>query len=388
MKILILSFYYPPDLSAGSFRTSALVNQMKQFLTEGDSIDIVTTLPNRYRKFKTDASQIEVNGYETIHRIKLSKHKSGFIDQSISFLFYTYYTLKYVRNKKYDLVYATSSRLFTGMLGALIARFKSVPLYLDIRDIFTDTMDSLLPSILKKIFLPIFLFVEKVTFRTANKINIVSEGFDQHIRSIVPNVNLSCYTNGIDEEFIDKSFDKADTVISKKIITYAGNIGKGQGLELIIPTISNLLGDEYEFRIIGDGGSRLLLEAEIEKNKLKNIVLIDPVNRETLYRFYKETDYLFLHLNDVPAFEKVLPSKIFEYAATGKPMLAGVSGYSRSFLEENVDNVMLFNPCDGDDFIKKIVDFHGEFNYRREFCSKFSRTVIMNEMASDVLSIN
>jgi len=32
-----------------------------------------------------------------------------------------------------------------------------------------------------------------------------------------------------------------------------------------------------------------------------------------------DADVLFLHLNAYKAFEKVLPSKIFEYAATGRP---------------------------------------------------------------------
>ena len=45
---------------------------------------------------------------------------------------------------------------------------------------------------------------------------------------------------------------------------------------------------------------------------------------------------LFIHLNAYPAFEKVLPSKIFEYAATGKPILAGVSGYSADFIRNNL----------------------------------------------------
>ncbi len=48
MKILLLSFYYKPDLSAGSFRSAALVGALKRKMPEGSTIDIVTSLPNRY----------------------------------------------------------------------------------------------------------------------------------------------------------------------------------------------------------------------------------------------------------------------------------------------------------------------------------------------------
>ena len=43
-----------------------------------------------------------------------------------------------------------------------------------------------------------------------------------------------------------------------------------------------------------------------------------------LLNYYNQANILFLHLNSIKAFEKVLPSKIFEYAASNKPILAGV----------------------------------------------------------------
>jgi len=387
MKILVLSFYYYPDLSAGSFRTTALVKELQSRLNPSDSIDVVTTMPNRYQNYIQDAEKFEKNGNVSVYRIELSNHKSGFIDQSISYLYYSFNTLKYMRNKDYDLIYATSGRLFTGLLGAVISRVKHIPLYLDIRDIFVDTMKSLLPLVLKFIFIPFFSLVEKFTFRSATKINLVSVGFKDYIEKKAPNIALSYFTNGLDDEFIDKKFTIDQPRTSKKIITYAGNIGKGQGLELIIPKISLFLGDKYEIRVIGDGGSRSLLEKELSSVNANNVVIINPVSREKLIDYYAESDFLFLHLNDVPAFEKVLPSKIFEYAATGKLILAGVKGYSRVFLEKNVDGVMLFDPCDESDFSTKFSNFKSTGVSRKKFCDKYSRKTIMGKMAADILSI-
>lgn len=51
MKILILSFYFYPDLSAGSFRTTALVKEFEKIIKDNDSIDIITTQPNRYGSY-------------------------------------------------------------------------------------------------------------------------------------------------------------------------------------------------------------------------------------------------------------------------------------------------------------------------------------------------
>ena len=51
MKVLVVTFYYEPDLSAGSFRTTALVAAMRQRAPPGTHIDVITTLPNRYHSF-------------------------------------------------------------------------------------------------------------------------------------------------------------------------------------------------------------------------------------------------------------------------------------------------------------------------------------------------
>ena len=49
---------------------------------------------------------------------------------------------------------------------------------------------------------------------------------------------------------------------------------------------------------------------------------------------YDKASILFLHLNDYEAFYKVLPSKIFEYATTGKPIIAGVNGFAKDVISK------------------------------------------------------
>ena len=386
MKILILTFYCKPDLCAGSFRSSAFITALRPLLKDNDSVDVITTMPNRYNTFRREADPVEVDGNINIIRIQLPPHKSGFFDQTRAFLTYFIKAVKYTKGRNYDVVFATSSRLFTAFLGAVIAKMKHARLYLDIRDIFTDTMKSLLSPPISWMVLPIFLLVEKFTISTADKINLVSEGFREYFRNIAPEKEFSFFTNGIDEEFVGVSFEKESTA-DRKIITYAGNIGQGQGLEKIIPPIAKMTEHENEFRIIGDGGMRSVLEDNLKKQGVTNVVLYDPVGREELIRFYRQSDYLFLHLNDRVAFEKVLPSKIFEYAATGKPIIAGVSGFAGKFVSANVENAVVFDPCDHEDFLRKLKLLRNEGKKRDEFVKQYTSTVIMRQMAQDFMGI-
>ena len=102
---------------------------------------------------------------------------------------------------------------------------------------------------------------------------------------------------------------------------------------------------------------------------------------------YGEADVLFLHLNNYDAFTKVLPSKLFEYAATGKPMLAGVGGYAAEFLRRNVDNCGIFRPCDADGGLAALKGLTLGVRPRQEFVKAFSRSEIMSRMADTVLRV-
>ena len=388
MKILIISFYYEPDLCAGSFRATSFVNALKRLLSGDDAIDVVTTMPNRYSSFSVDASELESRDNLLIRRIKIPLHKSGFFDQAKSFLVYLIKTLKYVRGEKYDIVFATSSRLFSAFLGAVIAKQKKIPLYLDIRDIFTDTLESVLKDSKLKSVIPFFMMIEKFTMRSAYNINFVSQGFIPYFQERYGHgLKYSFYPNGIDEEFMNFNCNHSVVKDKSKIrFTYTGNIGEGQGLEKIVPHIARKYAN-IEFFIIGDGGRRKILQDSTAN--LENVKLIDPVNRIDLIKYYESSDFLFLQLNDYDAFKKVLPSKIFEYAATYKPIIAGVDGYAKEFLETHLPDSIIYKPCDILDFCKKYDSFDGtvDIENRRKFINKYSRESIMNAMSQDFLKV-
>ena len=120
MKILFLTFYFQPDLCAGSFRASAILNELKN--NPNMKIDVLTTMPNRYVEFKADAVNVEKFENVDITRLEIPSHKSGIFDQIRSFSSFYFQVKSIVKKSNYDFVFATSSRLFTAFLGANIAK--------------------------------------------------------------------------------------------------------------------------------------------------------------------------------------------------------------------------------------------------------------------------
>jgi len=384
-RVLILSFYFAPDLCAGSFRTNALIESLEPLaFAKNVQIDVVTTMPNRYANFHVDAPTSEIKGCVTIHRIKIPSHQSGFVDQAKSFTHYFFKSLQITKHKDYDVVYATSSRLFTAFLGTRIATKKHVPLFLDIRDIFTDTMQAILKFPLNTL-LPVFNFIERYTIKKANALNVVSEGFVPYFKSRT-SCEISTISHGIDTCFKDLQCSHSE-IRSINRVLYAGNIGQGQGIEKIIPPLAEKFKNHCEFYIIGSGGQLKALK-EACKN-LNNVHILLPMDRQELIQHYQDCDILFLHLNDLPAFNKVLPSKIFEYVMTGKPILAGLSGYSAEFLNQHVSGSWVFSPCNIDqagEQLQAILENGIEIKDREEFYKQFSREKSMRELSLKIMS--
>jgi len=385
-RILYLTFYFEPDLCAGSFRNSPLARELARQVNGTAIVDVITTVPNRYSSFSVEAQQEEHDGNLRIHRILLPSHKSGFIDQIKAF--YQYY--REVKNKihhtEYHLVFASSSRLFTAYLGFRISSKRGIPLYLDIRDIFTDTLNYVIANrLVKFLLLPFLRKIEATVFNYAIHINLISEGFKGYF-SKYTKPQYSYYTNGIDPEFIQSSTFEDLLSPSPITITYAGNIGEGQGLHKVIPQAAKMLGDRYHFKVIGDGGARKLLAAAVEQEQVTNVSIEKPVKRAELLEIYMRSHFLFMHLNDYLAFEKVLPSKVFELGAFPRPVIAGVNGYARSFMNQYMSNILLFQPANPDELVHAIRNYVYHIENRLSFVNSFDRRGINVAMATSISS--
>ncbi|MDR1584134.1 MAG: glycosyltransferase WbuB, partial [Prevotellaceae bacterium] len=242
MKILYLTFFFEPDLGAGSFRNTSLVKELSYQINDTDTIDVITTFPNRYSTYEVESSPYEERGNIKIYRIKVPSHRNGFLDQINSFKTYFLKTKKIVKKRNYDMVFVSSSRFFSAYLGYSIARQYKIPLYIDMRDIFIESLDNALKiPFAKQLVIPCLRFIEKRIFNYATHVNLISGGFLPYFKKFKCR-SYSTYTHGIDDMFLDVSSHNKEPNNDRKIILYAGNIGKCQSLEKVIPPAAKLLG--------------------------------------------------------------------------------------------------------------------------------------------------
>ena len=296
--------------------------------------------------------------------------------------------MRIIRNIPVSFIFVSTSKLFTGYLAYRISKSKIIPYYLDLRDLFADNLRELIKIPILNWIASKFvqMFFEKPTLIHAKHININSEGFRKNIPSNFAG-SLSFFPNGIDDEF-NEWHQSIQIENTKKIICYAGNIGEGQGLDKIIPQLAQSLKETHQFIIIGEGSSKQKLIDQIHKLGLTNVDLIPAMKRNQLLAYYQKAHYLFLHLNDFRSFEKVIPSKIFEYGSGNIPILAGVKGYAKEFIETELkENVFVFNPCDVEAVRNYLINQPYRLQERVEFKNKFSRKEITGKMSDSIIQV-
>lgn len=145
-------------------------------------------------------------------------------DQAHAFVRYASAVQQRVRGGQLGMVATTSSRLMTASLGAWVAKRRGAMLYMDIRDLFTDTMEDLLAKSLRRGLLPGFRVLERSTLRSAGQMNVVSTGFLPHIQRVAPGLTPTMYTNGVDPAFVETDLTQSMPT-EKPVVLYGGNTG-------------------------------------------------------------------------------------------------------------------------------------------------------------------
>ena len=137
-------------------------------------------------------------------------------------------------------------------------------------------------------------------------------------------------------------------------ITYVGSLIPNRGVDTLIAAAQVL--KELDFTIIGGVGEDLSkMKLYKEKNGLSNVNLLGFKSQEDLPLFYQEADILVLPMTgkEVHTTKYSSPNKLFEYMASGKPIIASDLISIKEILKNN-ESILLFKPDNAKDLINKI----------------------------------
>jgi len=357
MKIKFIVSYFYPQKAAGANRINSMA---KSLLQMGNQVEIY------YLREPGDNTNLnETKKYFNSNRISLhplSQRKLN-IENMFARMFYEiYYAIRLVITARAT----TSDRTiisipYTMLLPATLLLPKP-GMVLDIRDLIWLYNDFKRGRVNKLITVTL----ESICIRSIKRAECVltTNSFQtNYISSISNRVKIFTISNGVSDENFHSLSSSVSDINPKFTVTYAGTIGYPQGL-IVLAVAAKILQDvglPIKVIVVGTGKELKLLTEYSKANNLENIQFIQPVGKIKLLDIYKGSSLLFAHLRTSESLNSAVPSKLYEYLATGLPVLYGGGHASVEALSE-FENIYLFPQDDPSGLADSLIEAYNSRN--------------------------
>lgn len=321
MKVLLVSFYYYPELGAAPSRITNMADGLRK---QGANVNILTCLPNypKGRIFNGYHGRIykkeNING-NTVYRYwtyaTISKNPIlrawGMISFAMTMWLFAF-KIKLIRS--YDRVIIQSPPLFVSYSGILLFKclFKKKTI-LNISDLWPLSAVELGAMKKDSKLYYIFAKIEKFIYRKADGIFGQSNEILQHIDNFESSSHKCLYRN-LQHYKINIDYKEKNTSLK---IVYAGLLGVAQDILSIISHIDfKQLG--IEFHLYGGGNQAKEIEKYIQQHKC-NVFYHGYISKEEIAKELTKYDASIVPL--AVRIKGAVPSKIFDILPIGIPVL-------------------------------------------------------------------
>lgn len=396
MKILFLESYFKPEKTSGAH----LAEDTREALVDaGHNIQIYAPTPSRgvsdevRKEYKKRKKERERNGAISIRRFSLYREGKGTLGRAIRYVILEAKLLFFgLFAKDVDILPIGSTPPINGIMAVIIKKIRKIPFVYTVQDLFPDSLVSTKMTTEGSLLWKIGNWVSNVTYKNASHIVVISESIRKSlIERGVPKEKISVIYNWIDTEKTknvkreeNTLFDEFELERDKFYVTYAGNLGISQNVELMVECAELLKdNDGVRFVIFGDGSEKEKLVRRIEESGLENIRIFPMQPMDRVSEVYSLGD-VSLVMCKAGVGKGAFPSKAASIMATETPVIASFD--LDSDLCRTIDEYKSGECCEPEN-AEKVAEIisrlytekdlcvtYGE-NARRAACTKFSKEV-------------
>lgn len=353
MKILGIPAYFNPEKAASNYLWD---NLSDAYVKHGIKRVEICPSPCRgvsdevRKEYKKKKEEILYDGMLYVRRFYLYKEGKNPVLRALRYFISAVMQLWlgefYGMAKDCDVLFVTSTPPIQGVVGALLKKWKGVPMIYNLQDIFPDTLVS--AGLAKKdgILWKIGRVVENYTYRHADKIVVISEDFKKNIIAKgVPEEKIEVIYNWVDEQAV-VDIRREDNVLvdrykldrNKFYVTYNGNIGLSQNMDLLMEVAKELeQNNDIHFIIVGNGAYKDQLEKQIMEYAIKNVTLLPFQPYEDISHVFSLGD-VSLVISKPGVGANSVPSKTWSIMSASRPVLA-------NFDENELKSIIENNAC-------------------------------------------
>jgi colanic acid biosynthesis glycosyl transferase WcaI len=331
MKILVWGINYSPEVSGIAPFNQALCEFL---VSRGHEVTMLTTFPYypKWKKRPEDSGKLSktetINGVEVVrvwHYVprKLSSLKR--IIHEATFLGFSF--LRLLPMPTYDIAVVVSPPLGLGFVAWLFSKITGTPFVFHVQDLQPDAALSL-GMLEPSKFTQALYKLEALAYAKAARVSGICHGMIRAFESKgVPPEKIILFPNGVAVPgpgyFPAPGAFRARHNIGPHICvaTYSGNLGRKQGLDILLDVAEKVTDQPIRIVICGDGARRAEMEEQISVRKLKNILML-PLQDDLGYREMQVDTSISLITQIAGTGQFFFPSKLLSAMVFRKPILA------------------------------------------------------------------
>ena len=244
--------------------------------------------------------------------------------------------LRYMRKRPVSVVYSTSSPDSSHVAALLTKRLCGKPWVADFRDPWTERLTFSPPT---RLHLRLHRFLEAAVLKNADRVVCTSEEMVRDFLNKYPRLEPQKFfviTNGFDpDDFTGRVALRDEFTISHTgILTGRRNVfGFLEGLRLFLERRPDA---KSKMKVLFVGPRDRENELKVRKLNLFDVVTFqDALPHRECVRLQRSSHVLLLIEDESPRGALIYPAKVFEYGASGRPVLALVpEGAASRFVRE------------------------------------------------------
>ncbi|WP_242131038.1 glycosyltransferase family 4 protein [Aestuariivivens marinum] len=329
--ILIITNYFPPEIGAASNRIFQLAEGLQQHHFK---VTVVAPLPNYpngkiFESYRGKFKHTSIENNITVHRLWLyasnSKNKLlrlfAMLSYSLSLIWF------FLRHNIPKTVIIQSPPLLVAFTSIFFLRSKKRKLILNVSDLW-PLAGLELGALKKGLSYHILERIEQFNYKHAHLILGQSQEILHHVISTFPIKETLLYRNF--PNFKPPQLIEKQHQTNKIKLVYAGLLGLAQGVYKLCQELDYT---NIEFHIYGSGPEQKKIETFISRHNKLDIVYHGEISRQKLH-----DELITYDIAIIPLLHRIygsVPSKIFEYARLGLPVVYFGGGEGETIVKEN-----------------------------------------------------
>ncbi|WP_114576071.1 glycosyltransferase family 4 protein [Saliphagus sp. LR7] len=351
-RIAVVSQQYPPELGGNASRVGDTARQLAR---EGWDVSVVAP-PRSYppgtypwswtRHERREDEGVSVHRLWSVQPTRLDPPVSQRLAYYLTFAVHATLWLLFYR-KRFDAVVCTAPPPFTAIPGIVASEVTGKPFVADVGDLWIDATaslgfvreESLSTRLARRFEHAVLMRADRVLTTTDEMSRLIERAHGPAIGG-----RLVVVPNAVDTERFrpDATTDGGEGHDGATIV-YTGNFGHAQDLESCVRAMAHVE-EPATLRLIGDGDLRGRLEALVADLGLGDRVSIEaPIDRSEVPGVLAGSDIGIATLRDSDGLRYAVPSKTYEYMASGLPVVGTDIGALAELLAESGAGVVAEN---------------------------------------------